>query len=580
VVPPPLERLAVVLLLALFVGLAATSVRGSSATADEYAHLPAGCAYLRHGSLDLYAKSPPLVRYALALPALARGAAVPPPQMPTAGAGWDPWRYGDAFLEANAGPRGLGRYPGLLGAARGTGLALGAALLLVIYLWSRRLHGPAGGLISLGLGALCPTLLAHAPLATVDVGGALFFVLAAWLCRRALLRPGAARWAAAGAGVGAAVAAKFTGLLLLPLVVVWAAWARRRLPDRRTPARRSALHAAAFAAAALAVVQAAYQLDRPVTRLGGHAFQSAAGRAARSLLPAWTPLPLPAAMVAGLDGQALDLEQAEMPNYLNGRWSRRGWWYYHPEALLLKTPLGLWGLGLLLAGLALRRRPGSPPGDDARLSSWIAATAAGAVLVASLPVRLDIGVRYLLPALPFLHLLLGAAAPAAARAGRAARAALGVLLVAYAGESLHAYPRYLPFFNRLAGGPDGGWRYLLSSNNDWGQDLGRLREWLDRQGVSGPIGLAYFGHVDPARYGIDYEIAPDAPRPGLHAVSLNLLLGMPYVVVDHGRWVLLGDDLTRPQQRYAWLRHRTPVARIGGTIWVYRIDPDDGAPGG
>ena len=89
------------------------------------------------------------------------------------------------------------------------------------------------------------------------------------------------------------------------------------------------------------------------------------------------------------------------------------------------------------------------------------------------------------------------------------------------------------------------------------------------------VHLAYFGHLDPARYGIEYVLPPDAPVPGLHVVSLNLLLGLPYVAVEHGRWVLLGDNLIRPQNRFAWLREREPLTRLGGSLWVFRVGEAD-----
>ena len=565
---PRVERALVALLVLLFALLAAAGGLRRSATIDEYAHLAAGCAALRLGTFDLYAKNPPLVRHALAAPALALGAEVPRPQMPTLGAGWDPWSYGDRFVEANAPAGGLGRYRRLLTAARLVGIGLGVGLLLLLHAWARRVHGPGGALLTLFLAALSPTLLAHTSLATVDVGSTLLLVLAVWLTWRALLRPGTMRWALAGAGLGAALAAKFTALLLLPLIGLWALWLARGQPR---DLRRTAWRAAAFGLAALFVVQAAYHFDRPLGTLGSFPFASGIGRGVARILPAWTPVPLPAAMVMGIDGQSLDLEQAEMPNYLNGRWSRSGWLHYYPEALLLKTPLALWGLGLLAAGLALRRRK-EAAGAGAVKARWVAVSVVLTVLGAAMTSHLNIGVRYLLPMLPFLYLLLGGLAAGALDAGRWARAVAGVLLVAYGGATLSAYPDYLTFFNSLAGGPRGGWRYLANSNNDWGQDLPRLAEWLEENAAGEVVRLAYFGHMDPERYGINYVMASDQPVAGVHAVSLNLLLGMPYVVVDHGEWRLIGQDLTTPQNRFAWLREREPVAKLGGTIWVYRVE--------
>jgi len=48
------------------------------------------------------------------------------------------------------------------------------------------------------------------------------------------------------------------------------------------------------------------------------------------------------------------------------------------------------------------------------------------------------------------------------------------------------------YFNELAGGPAGGFRYLADSNLDWGQALKPLKKWMDANGVQ-HINLAYFG---------------------------------------------------------------------------------------
>ncbi|MCZ7668397.1 MAG: hypothetical protein M5U34_14995 [Chloroflexi bacterium] len=57
-------------------------------------------------------------------------------------------------------------------------------------------------------------------------------------------------------------------------------------------------------------------------------------------------------------------------------------------------------------------------------------------------------------------------------------------------------PHFLSYFNRLAGGPDNGWRALVDSNIDWGQDLGSLKLWLDENGVE-TVWLSYFGEGRP-----------------------------------------------------------------------------------
>jgi len=140
----------------------------------------------------------------------------------------------------------------------------------------------------------------------------------------------------------------------------------------------------------------------------------------------------------------------------------------------------------------------------------------------------------------------------------ARRVAVGALLALLAVESLSIYPTYLAFFNWVSGGPANGRHWLVDSNLDWGQDLIRLKRYLDRNGIR-ELALCYFGTAPVDYYGIPDSIAPttsqvgNPPRfDGIVAVSVTPLQGV-YV----------------PPDDFAWLRDREPAARIGYSIHVY-----------
>jgi len=58
------------------------------------------------------------------------------------------------------------------------------------------------------------------------------------------------------------------------------------------------------------------------------------------------PVPLPKEFVQGIDTQKIDFERG-IESYARGVWSDRGWWWYYGYVLLLREPLGIWGLLLL-----------------------------------------------------------------------------------------------------------------------------------------------------------------------------------------------------------------------------------------
>jgi len=161
------------------------------------------------------------------------------------------------------------------------------------------------------------------------------------------------------------------------------------------------------------------------------------------------------------------------PAYLFGEWRHHGWWYYLPVAIALKTPLPL----LLLAGaagiiLAMR-------GIETRFVVLAPLLAATVYLALAMSGGVSLGIRYLLPAAPMVTVSVVAILNDQLRRRRwAAWALLGWLAL----TTMRARPFYIEYFNELAGGTENGYRYLVDSNYDWGQDLKRLQTFVrDRQ---------------------------------------------------------------------------------------------------
>jgi hypothetical protein len=197
---------------------------------------------------------------------------------------------------------------------------------------------------------------------------------------------------------------------------------------------------------------------------------------------------------------------------------------------------------------------------------------------------INLGYRHLLPMLPFLAVFTANSLSSLLRSGRTAvRWAVPALLVWLLAVAVWISPHFLSYFNALAGGPDNGWRALVDSNIDWGQDLGGLKSWMDENGVE-QVYLSYFGEGRPEYYGIGYvgldswpprlmnpearPFYPQNPAPGLYAISATTLQGVHF------------DD----HDRFAWFRDREPLDKVGYSIFLYEIaptgDPVDLALGG
>jgi len=538
----------VVLLLASFAVLCAHGLLRDTPTVDEFAHLPAGIWTLKTGRFDLFPLNPPLVKVLSALPVLALDPAIDTAS-PVENTGWFPWVYGTGFMERN---RPI--YERIFLFGRLPVVALGMLLGFLAFLWARELYGDEAGLVALFLLAFCPSLIAHAHLATTDVGFAAFAVLALWTFHRFVHGPTPVRLVVCGVALGLVQLTKMSALLLYPLFLLLAGIAFARGERLR---RMGAV--AAICLISLLVLDAGYLFQGVGRPLGEHRFESRSLQAAASVLPAGLPVPLPAAYLKGLDALQVINEAGEFPEYLFGRWSRQGSPAYYLVSLVVKTPLPL-----LLAFLAapFARRKDAVRGE---VFLWLPALAFLAWF--SFFSKVHYGIRYILPAVPLLTIWSARLVPWLRTRGRGLRRAGAALLVAYPLSVLLATPDTLSYFNLLAGGR--GEEVLLDSNLDWGQGLKRVRAYMDREGID-EIGLAYFGHVDPALYGIRWHF-PDPRRPGPVAVSANFLHGYPYATYAGGRIVPV------PPGAFAWIGRSPRVADLGGGMFVYRVETGDGA---
>ena len=235
-------------------------------------------------------------------------------------------------------------------------------------------------------------------------------------------------------------------------------------------------------------------------------------------------------------------------------------------AVVLKTPLGILALAVWAAFRTLRRC-GLVRRGSTRTIALLAIPISFFVFVSS-QTGFSHHLRYVLPVLPFLALGVGSLGPLLRRAGRP-RTVIGLLTIAGVASVVQLVPHQLSYFNALGGGWERGDAHLIDSNIDWGQDLGSLAVWERRHRAEGPLGIAYFGGIDPHVVGLEYALPPLEPSPGRFALSVNFVRGMRFVAVDGaGRPVALREGT------YAYFQQWQPTARIGTSIRVYDVTPE------
>jgi hypothetical protein len=540
-------------LLAVMAVLQITTALRECQSYDEHIHLAAGYAVWKASAYWLDMEHPALARLIAAAPLLALN-----PTLPTESRAWKEMRqheFGVEFLYHN-------RYSPdrILFLGRLPMMALALLFGALVAWWVRRYFGVAAALSTTVLYCLDPNFIAHSRYVTTDVPLATLFFLACMAAVRYLEDPRWRHLVLASVLLGLALATKYSAFVLLPIfaLLYGIRWWQR---PRDFPARRLPLVCAALMGIALVVILMVYWPDtlrcirggaQSFAKWGDH--ETAVGRTL-GWMGKWLYLPTHT-YPFGLQLVA-DHNRVGHGNYLLGETSRLGWWYYFPVAFLVKSTLAmLIALAVaLLVGLC-----GLRPGKFREMQPvWCGLILPPLVFfAASMTSAINIGVRHILPVYPFICVLAGVALTRVP--WRLGPYLLTGVLALQAVECAAIYPDYLAFFNVVAGGASNGPRYLVDSNIDWGQDLKKLARWLEARGTH-RVYLRYFGGDQPAYERLDCLPVPvTADQAGREAVDGFVAVSVTFL---QGAYV--------PRTEFAWLRERTPAAKVGYSIYVYDL---------
>jgi 4-amino-4-deoxy-L-arabinose transferase-like glycosyltransferase len=524
-------------LLLLFWWRLLSAATTQSVTFDEILHILHGALYWQVYNLYSVVQNPPLIHAIM-------GAPVTVLFQPTLPANlgsdlfqdWLPisqafmWQLNDNGLE-------------ILWGGRLATMFLATLLGAILYRWGRELFANrTAALLGLLLYTLDPNILAHSHLATTDLGATFFIFLAAYLVWRYWQlslggREGQWSYLAAGVAIGAAFAAKFSGVILIPALLLLAGYRLWVRPVQQPSLRRTFMEIVGWLFIGSLLFLAVYRFQ-----LGALAVDFAVQREHQ------------------LTGHSA---------FLLGEVSRDGWWYYFPVLFLTKTPV----VSLVFIVTSLLLYILRWPWAWSRV--WLLLLAGG-IVAAGMTSRVNIGYRYLLPVLPLLYLFTGHLAAPSLLKFRAARWGIGLALLLVLTETLWIHPHYLAYFNQLAGGPANGWRVAVDSNLDWGQDVQLLAQTQQARGWP-PLRASWLGTAPPAVYGLEAELLPgwpwlrpdplnddfypDWPAPGLYALSATQL---------HGVY------LAEPNP-FRWFQEQVPTMRVGYSFFVYDV-PAVGLP--
>ncbi len=526
------------------------SMRLLNASSDETTHLPSGYSYLKTGQLRLNLQHPPFIKLLCGIPLLFLN-----PLLNLEDPAWksdppDEWRFGFYFLYmyGNDADKLLfwGRLPVVF---------LSLLLGIYVYRWAYELFGTFAGVMALFLYAFCPNILAHSRFVTMDLGLSCFFFMTLYYLWK-FVREGRKRnLIATGISLGLALATKFSAIILLPILILLLALSTLWSPGNRTLSKEQKVKEKTKDILTLSGVFLSknfYPRLKPFTL----AYLIILATAGLVLYAVYFFPHDPLFYVKGMIRVNAD-HNPDYPAYLVGHFKKGGWWYYFLLAFLFKTPVPTLIL-LVLTLILLRRYPAKNWIDDAFLVLPIVIFMAFTCTFAH-----NLGIRYILPIYPlifvfvsrlinffFYHRLWGCF--------------VGILLgFWYLITTVSIYPDYLAYFNELVGGPAQGYKYLDDSNIEWGQDLKRLKTYLDQHNIS-KIKLLYSWNASPDYYGIRWERLSkqdwqEKPSPGIYAINTHALIRGEFFAKTQG----IHTD---------WLNRYKPIDRVGYGFYIFKFD--------
>jgi 4-amino-4-deoxy-L-arabinose transferase-like glycosyltransferase len=558
------------------------TIRRKSLTVDEYVMIPSAYYHVAEGEFRLIHEHPPLSKMLAGLPllffdrveSLRQGQAAPPETIQTRGI------YYDHFWVRNG-----QQYRAICYWTRVPLVALTAALGLLVFVFARSLFGAWAALLAVALFSLEPTVLAHGRVVQTDIPATFGYLFVVYVLYLYLMKLTPGRALLLGAAGGVAVLAKFSMLLVGPAFVLVFAVLLWRGPRHGLKRRAVLAQTLVAAAGLLAVIWAGYFFhSRPLGEADRRWMTESFGETAGIITSASGALSylFPTDFVLGILYQLWHARAGHQASLL-GMYSSTGWWYYFPVAFTLKTTLPFLLLSLASLGWGAWRLWRE---RDRRFLFLLIPFGLYTLYVMASPI--NIGIRYYLPAYPFLFVgggaLLARLAPLSRLSrltkwrgiGGAERAGLlaFVLLLGWVGaEAVRTFPHYMSYMNQLAVGRPHWW-YLSDSNVEWGDDARELSLYLRRQGVRRVRGAFFTGWVTTRYYGVEYVdmLSPDKTRQvptSYTAIGASFLNGsaVPTPIVN-------GQPVSEEERVnfFAAYRNRTPEKIFGNSIYLFRED--------
>ncbi|MDR1962672.1 MAG: glycosyltransferase family 39 protein [Planctomycetaceae bacterium] len=539
-----------------------------SPTALEPPLLAAGVSHWELGRYELYRVNPHLVRMVAAIPVMLVGCETNWTRFVDGPRTRPEYSIGSQFIEIN-GERSLW----LMTLARWACIPFSLIGGLYCFFWSRELYRrDTAGLIAVTLWCFDPIILGNAELITNDVAAASFGLVAGYYFWHWLKSPTWMHSIIVAFTLALAILAKTTWLFLFGLypimAILWFGIKYRKHEQLKKRFDIIGTQILLMFFIVLWIINAFYGFDGSFDEYGSYSFVSKKFAVIDNKNPplASLPVPLPRQFLIGLDTQISDFEHFGQMSYLAGQWQDRGWWSYYVYGLLVKETHGIQILLLLAVLTAVFWKKARISFDEIILILL----ALSVIFIVSSQVAFNTHFRYVIPFVGLTFVFIGRVVLLMEQKIMG-KMIVPVLIFLSIISSLLNYPHLLAYFNELSGGTKNGYKHLLHSAIDWGQDLRYLKKWLDSRPEIHLDGLAYHGGFEPSAIGITCPKPPIDHNSEMGAAKTNLTEVGPLP----GWYALSTNSLYGHDKEYCYFQKLKPIDIVGVTIYIFYITQED-----
>lgn len=456
---------------------------------------------------------------------------------------------------------------------------------IFIYLWSKDLYGVNAGLFALFLYAFNISIIGVGRLIFTDSVFIVFFIMTLYYFWKYLKNNKTSNLIISGVTLGLAMLSKVNGIYLIPIFVLWFL-IYKKINLKKSFFKRMVPLFIIFLLSYLTIfiaygfkigtISSTYpeHYNQRVREVFNEYLKSQDINSIATFLYEKVPIPAPAYLSS--IGHAGSLSLAGIKGYFFGKILEIGEKpvYYDLVLILIKTQVPL--LLLFIMTLLFIRKLKFNLKDEMFLLTPVVFI----FIIFSLN-RFSFDIKHLLPIYPLLFIFVSKLVNIKflyKKQNKLFNVILIMLSVWYILSTLLAYPFYLSYFNEFIGGSKNGYKYLSGANIDQGQDIYRLKEYLDENNI-GHIWFSFHGAQDPSLFGINHTYLPSGHwqvwvpefvpyKKDFSDIEEDCTEKQGIVVISTTN---LQNRFTNDKTCFNWLNEYKPIKRVGYSLFVYNV---------